>query len=69
MTKMTKMTKINNTTSKKILRKQAKARSRYKKKFFKKITPEQQAKLAIKQEQLFLKALIKMKINEYINSK
>ena len=63
------MTKINNTISKKILRKQAKARSRDKKKFFKKITPEQQAKLAIEQEQLFLKALIKMKLNLYIKSK
>tara|TARA_Y100000389_G_scaffold199077_1_gene236775 strand:- start:323 stop:514 length:192 start_codon:yes stop_codon:yes gene_type:complete len=63
------MTKINNTISKKILREQARVRAKNKKKFFKKITPEQQAKLAIEQEQLFLKALIKMKLNLYIKSK
>ena len=63
------MTKINNTISKKILREKARDRARGKKKFFKKITKEQEARLAIEQEQLFLKALIKMKLNLYIKSK
>ena len=63
------MTKINNTISKKILREKAMTRARDKKKFFKKITKRQEARLAIEQEQLFLKALIKMKLNLYIKSK
>jgi hypothetical protein len=56
------MTKINNTISKKILREQARARARGRKKFFKKITQEQEELLAVEQDQLFLKALVKMKI-------
>ena len=63
------MTKINNTISKKILREKARTRARNKKKFFNKITKEQEARLAIEQEQLFLKALMKMKLNLYIKSK
>lgn len=65
---MTKITKINNNISKKILREQARVRARSKKKIFKKITQEQKARLAIEQEQLFFKAFLKMKINEYIKS-
>lgn len=60
------MTKINNTISKKILREQAKARARAKRKFFKKMTLEQEERLAIEQERLFNISLIKMKINSYI---
>ena len=63
------MTKINNTISKKILREKARTRGMNKKKFFKKITKEQEERLASEQEQLFLKALIKMKLNLYIKSK
>ena len=63
------MTKINNTISKKNLREKARVRARDKKKFFKKITKRQNEILAIEQEQLFLKALIKMKLNLYIKSK
>ena len=62
------MTKINNAISKKILREQARVRARGRKQFFKKITQEQKARLAIEQEQLFFKAFVKMKINEYIKS-
>jgi len=57
------MTKINNTISKKILREKARTRCMNKKKFFKKITQKEKERLTIEQEQLFLKALIKMKLN------